>query len=150
MDYVLTKNKIPKRIQRIYWVWLEQRSRCSASAHPRWKTYGGKGIKVEYGSREFIEWYLANVPKVGKWHVGRIDHSKNYCFKNIEVQTPRENTQELHFRNSPNAKLDRKKVAQIRKFLIENPWQGAKSLVARALEVSPATITYLQQNKTWR
>ncbi len=75
---------------------VDQRRRCSNPKNSGYKTYGAKGIKVEYTSRQFIAWYLENIKKFKgkKPSVGRIDHSKNYTFDNIEIQSCSDNAKE--------------------------------------------------------
>lgn len=73
-----------------------QRQRCNNPRNPDYKTYGAKGIRVEYGLVELFQWAesLNLRHKKEKWVIGRIDHSKNYSINNIEVQTPSENSKE--------------------------------------------------------
>lgn len=86
--------------KRAYWTWSRQKRRCSNNAHPDFKYYGSKNITVEYTSREFIGWYLEEIKKVSTEcrDVGRIDHSKNYNFGNISLQTRSENVAEKNER----------------------------------------------------
>ena len=78
-----------------------QKARCYNPKDPRYSTYGAKGVCVEYTQEEFVEWYLKNVPS--GFHVGRIDHDKNYSFHNIEIQTVQENSRERIARLGPPA-----------------------------------------------
>lgn len=77
-----------------------QRARCNNPEHPYYKYYGAKGVRVEYGTRDFVGWYLVAVSQFkGKNPtVGRIDHTKNYRFDNIEMQSRESNTREMCLR----------------------------------------------------
>lgn len=93
--------KMPKEVRRAYSSWSNQRSKCNSKKNPDYKYYGGKGIRVEYDSSEFIGWWLDNIKK-RKWKdptVGRIDHDKNYCFENIEMQERSDNSMERYVRH---------------------------------------------------
>lgn len=69
--------------------------RCYCKTNPRFKTYGAKGIKIEYTKRQFIQWYLDNYKRRMKIpSVGRIDHSKNYKFDNIKFEELSDNSME--------------------------------------------------------
>jgi hypothetical protein len=88
-----------------------QRRRCYTPTNPRFKDYGAKGIKVEYKKAEFIAWYLKNYIEFNGQisSVGRIDHSKNYSFDNIEFQSLAENSMERINRcgsTKPRIKVD--------------------------------------------
>ena len=78
-----------------------QRARCENPEHPYYKYYGAKGIRVEYGTREFIGWYIENFKnfKGENPTVGRKDHSKNYRFDNIRFESREENSAESCRRN---------------------------------------------------
>lgn len=89
-----------------YYSWRDQRNRCYSPRHPSYKNYGAKGIRVEYSAREFIGWWIHNKSQKS-WRiatVGRLDHSKNYCFENIEMQEKSDNAKEVHerlYKNNP-------------------------------------------------
>lgn len=93
---ILQIKKMAALPARAYQSWQDQRKRCLNKKSRAWKWYGAKGIRVEYSSRDFIGWYLAEYKK-RKWispTVGRIDHSKNYSFENIEMQEALDNSRE--------------------------------------------------------
>ncbi len=96
------KMSIPQR--KAYQVWFSQRDRCSSQKHASYKYYGAKGIKVKYGSREFMDWWVAEYEKCNykKPSVGRIDHSKDYEFGNIEMLERGDNTREMLARTGGN------------------------------------------------
>lgn len=91
--------EMPKIIKKAYNVWRGQRGRCYNKKHHSYKYWGKKGIKVEYSSREFIGWYLENIKKYkGKSpSIGRIDHSKNYSFNNIIIESIQDNSKKVAF-----------------------------------------------------
>ncbi len=83
-------------VAKAYQSWLDQRKRCNNKNSMSYRWYGAKGIQVEYSSREFTSWYLEQFKK-RDWKqptVGRIDHSKNYSFDNIEMQERSDNSSE--------------------------------------------------------
>lgn len=83
-----------------------QRRRCNNPRQPGFKSYGARGIKIEYGTIEFLRWvrknFSAKMVKLRKrgveLHIGRIDHDKGYRLDNIEIVTARENGKELRKR----------------------------------------------------
>ena len=74
-----------------------QIQRCYYKSKKDYKYYGAKGIEVSYSKRDFVSWYLFNIKnfKGKKPTVGRIDHSKNYSFDNIEMQELTDNINEM-------------------------------------------------------
>lgn len=146
----LTKGRMPRNVQRAHWIWLEQRRRCANPKHRRYRTYGGQGVRVEYAARDFIGWYLDAVREHSfPMHVGRIDHSKSYCFDNIELQTPSENAKEVHARAAPTAKLTALQVEAIRQEL-ETEKRGDLTRLAQQYGVSVAAIYHIKAGATWR
>ncbi len=87
----------PDLVKKAYQSWLDQRKRCYNKKSKSYKWYGAKGIKQEYSSREFVNWYLSQI-KLKKYKrpvIGRIDHSGNYKFDNIEIQESADNAREM-------------------------------------------------------
>lgn len=75
-----------------YISWGSQRSRCSYESNKDYKWYGAKGIKVEYSSRDFINWWLNQKLSNCKNVVcSRVDTTKNYSFDNIQLITKDQN-----------------------------------------------------------
>lgn len=98
---ILVRSKMEPLANKAYGVYLNQRNRCYRVNDVSYKYYGAKGIKVEYGSRDFIGWFIENIknkPRNVRYHVGRIDHKKNYSFGNIELVTGKENRVEAKTR----------------------------------------------------
>lgn len=90
--------------------WRAQRQRCNNKNCRNYAFYGKKGVVVEYSSRDFVGWYISEYSKKNWFDptVGRIDHSKNYSFDNIEMQERVDNSIERN-RRLPNAGIPRLK-----------------------------------------
>lgn len=94
-------------------VYKDQRKRCNNMNCAAYKNYGGKGIAVEYTSTDLAHWLKKKltikiknrIAKGEVFHVGRVDHSKNYRLDNIELVTRQENLKERNDRlGGPNRK----------------------------------------------
>lgn len=83
-----------------YGAYRGQLKRCYKSYSNSYDDYGAKGIRVEYETREFMFWYMEKLKTFSGVDpvVGRIDHSKNYSFGNIEMISRTENTKERNER----------------------------------------------------
>lgn len=83
-------------VNKAYASFRAQKSRCENVKDISYSWYGAKGIKIEYTQREFIAWYINEFSKKEyiRPSVGRIDHSKNYSFDNIEIQELSDNCRE--------------------------------------------------------
>lgn len=91
--------KAPDLVIKAYRVQATQRARCRNKKNERYKSYGGNGVKVLYSTDAFVEWYVKNYPRApGKWTVGRIDHSDDYCFDNIRFELVGDNVKERNAR----------------------------------------------------
>lgn len=90
------------KITSTYW---NQVKRCADPKDKSYKTYGGRGFKVEYSREEFGTWFLDKYPKnvpLNVLSLGRIDHSKNYSLDNLTFITKSENSKESIKRNIHN------------------------------------------------
>lgn len=128
---------LAKRAQGIF---NAQRQRCSNKNNNSYKTYGAKGIRVEYGPREFIGWWLAEYKKK-KWHmasVGRIDHSKNYSFDNIEMVEQADNALEMYERTGGNKAVTKTPVVLFTE--TECHAFSSSALAAKFARVTPSLI----------
>jgi len=96
--------KLPRLVLKAYQSYNNQKTRCSNKKVRSYRDYGAKGIIVEYSCREFVAWYLFNIKnKLFKDPVvSRIDHSKNYNFKNIILEERSINSKEAMNRTSKN------------------------------------------------
>lgn len=97
------KVKMEPEARRAYFIYRRMVIRCSNPKVKEFKYYGAKGIKVNIPVREFIGWWLLNIRKK-EWKrpsVGRIDHSGNYEFGNIEMQELSDNIAESVIRGGP-------------------------------------------------
>jgi hypothetical protein len=101
---------LAKRAQGIF---NGQRQRCQNENFDSYKHYGAKGIRVEYSPRDFIGWWISEFKRLGLKHpsVGRIDHSKNYSFDNIEMVEHADNAREMITRTGGN--LEKKPVVLV-------------------------------------
>lgn len=97
---VLDTKQMSLQAKLAYQSWMAQRDRCNNSNNPRYRHYGGKGLKVEYNSREFVGWWLEkNKHFEGKTPtIGRINHDAGYYFSNVMLQDKSDNTKEQHER----------------------------------------------------
>jgi len=79
--------------------YYSQRERCYNPKHYRYKTYGGKGIVIEYSLKELLTWCKAKgINALKDMDIGRIDHSKSYSLDNILLQSRSENSKESFMR----------------------------------------------------
>ena len=91
-----------RTIQAIYY---RQKQRCNNPDHPDYKWWGAKGIKVEYTSKQFVQWYEKAIQEyTGDFpSVGRINHKKKYSLDNIEIQSMSDNAKErIQRKGNPN------------------------------------------------
>ena len=72
----------------------DQLKRCQNPKNPLFKWYGEKGISVKYSLDDFLGWYYENAKGFKRPTVDRIDHSKDYCFENIQIVEKSENSKE--------------------------------------------------------
>lgn len=86
--------------KKAYYAWTNQQQRCTNPKRPDYQYYGGLGIQVEYTREDFIVWYQKAMDEYGGVEptIGRIDHSKNYCFENIRIDSFNENRSERWYR----------------------------------------------------
>lgn len=101
---ILDPSKMSPEARQGYLSWKAQRSKCRNKNNKDYKYYGGKGVQIQYSSRDFVSWWLTNLAKRKSWDtptVGRIDHNGHYCFENIEMQERVENSTERMNRLGP-------------------------------------------------
>jgi len=113
------RGEIGRKLQHIgpalkhaYYSHGSQMQRCYNKNNPRYKSYGAKGIKVEYTRRQLIQWVKENVKNLNdpNFVIGRIDHEKNYNFKNIRIETKHFSSKERVERLGSPSKYIRKKM----------------------------------------
>ena len=82
--------------------WQTMIGRCENPYRPKYKDYGGRGIKVcpEWKTAQnFVRWALGNGYQPGL-QIDRIDNDGDYCPENCRFVTPKENS-----RNRRNTKF---------------------------------------------
>ncbi len=97
---ILVPKKMDKNTKKAYDAYSNQIYRCQNPKRPDYVYYGAKGIKVLYERRDFMGWYLWQLSHhhYDDPSVGRLDHSGNYCFENIEMVEFNENRRERYYR----------------------------------------------------
>lgn len=114
MEYTgpISKSKMPPIVYKAYKSIDGQRQRAKRGNYT-----------VDYGTREFINWWLKELKKREKWHkpsVNRIDHSIGYNFKNIFLDECSINTAERNSRHTKAIKVFKgKKCVFIAKSILE-------------------------------
>lgn len=103
----LDMKKIEGAAKRAYISWRAQRSRCYNPNATSYEFWGGRGVRVRYSSRDFIGWYLEALENFNGIDpvVSRIDHSKDYCFSNIRLESRSENGREAASRICPHLRI---------------------------------------------
>lgn len=85
----------------LYGVWCSMKGRCENPNRPKYKDYGGRGIKVcdeWHDCGAFAEWAFSSGYKRGL-QIDRIDVNGDYCPENCRFVTPKQNS-----RNRRNTK----------------------------------------------
>lgn len=140
----------PKEVRRADSIYCGQKDRCENIKCEKYHRYGLRGIKVRYNKRQFIQWYLDNLPLYkGKDlpTIGRIDHDSHYSFENIKLESLSDNSRERMIR-IPNP--CRKPIKPIR--IIDKKTNKIISIVKTTREaasitgVSKSGIFYQLQN----
>ena len=86
---------------REYGTWMNMRFRCSNKNHPRFKSYGGRGISFDPRWESFESFLDDMGPCPSKKHsLDRVDNNGNYCKENCRWATPTEQA-----RNKGNTRL---------------------------------------------
>lgn len=76
----------------LHWAWHAMRKRCLNPTHHGYKSYGGRGVRVEFESYQDFETYvLTNLgPRPEGTTLDRIDNDGNYEPGNLRWATPKE------------------------------------------------------------
>lgn len=123
----------------LYTVWKTMRTRCNWKNSPRYKDYGGRGIKV---CKRWDSFPLFMEDVLPIWHPGlqldRIDNDGDYCPENVQTLSPAENA-----RKRPSSKITMAIADEIRNSNI----MGSK--LANMYGVSRDVIYAVRSGKTW-
>lgn len=123
-----------------YHSWQNIKSRCLRVNHPKYKRYGGRGIKVcnEWlDIKNFAEWALSHGWKEGLT-IDRIDNDGDYCPENCRWISVSENS-----RKKRTTKIDIATAQEIRTRINEN-WHD----LAREYGCTHGNIWFIMNNFT--
>lgn len=73
-----------------YISWANMRARCNNPNHHRYKSYGGRGIKVCKRWNDFKKFFIDMGPRPEGMTLDRMDVNKNYCKANCRWATDAE------------------------------------------------------------
>ena len=113
------QNKRPS----FYNSWQSMKQRCLNPKNPKYKRYGGRGIKIcieWFDIKNFSKWALKNGWKEG-YTIDRIDNNGDYCPENCRWVSVSENS-----RKKSTTKIDMITAQEIRSRIDENWYDLAK------------------------
>lgn len=122
--------------------WCNMKQRCLNPNHPKYKNYGGRGIKVcnEWlTSSGFFEWALSNGWKEGL-QIDRIDNDGDYCPDNCRWVGISENS-----RKKRTTKISFEQAKEIRRRVQEGEKEHE---LAKEFNVVHGTIWFIVNNFT--
>jgi hypothetical protein len=90
-------------IQKAYWSGTGQINRTTKEFYGNSAYYKHRGIRVRYPLRDYISWFIFEAQKFPQetWKdlvCGRIDHSGDYMFGNVQLETKNSNSKEVMVR----------------------------------------------------
>lgn len=109
------------QVKKAYTSLRAQRSRCNNPKDTSYRYYGGKGVRVLYGTRDFIGWWLEQAslcPRGYRLTVDRIDSHGHYSFDNIQLIPFSKNIAEANARTKIRGvvKIDRETGEVLRRY----------------------------------
>ncbi len=131
--------------KRLHNVWTNMMQRCFNSKVPRYRLYGGRGIKVCQGWKKykvFKLWALENGYNENL-QIDRIDNDGNYCPENCHFVTNAQNN-----RNTSRTKLDWPKVWIMRAFCKDRLLSHKR--IAEIFGVSKEVVSSVSTYRNWK
>lgn len=129
------------KVSKIFWIWLSMRNRCNNPKHKYYKNYGGRNIKICSRWNNFINFLVDMGECPNGLILDRIDNDGNY-----EPSNCRWTDYKTSNRNRRMTKLSMEKAKEIRKLY---SWGFKQYEIAKHFNISPATISYVVNEKKW-
>lgn len=137
-------SKDGKKTTRLHRIWSNMKARCNRKNHPRYKDYGGRGIKLDEDWNcnflSFHSWATSS----GYDHnltIERIDNNQGYSPENCKWIPA-----EKQARNKRDTKLDMAKVESIRRLVSG----GIKtSTVAKIFSIDRHHVNAVMRGQIW-
>lgn len=128
---------------RLYRIWCNMKSRCCNPNTPKYKDYGGRGIRMcnfwKYSFEEFARWAKENGYKDGLT-IDRIDNNSGYCPMNCRWATPAQQSRNQRTNNKYNGicLTDWSKTLKVERralhnFIKRNGWENAITFYTKKL-----------------
>ena len=104
-----------KHLQRL---WGNMKSRCENPLNKRYKSYGGKGIRIELTKHDILFlWKRDKAHLLEKASIDRINPEKNYSLENCRFIEMSDNSRRHNFKLNNSKKYDPNGQEKISKFL---------------------------------
>ena len=138
---------------RIYRVWTAMRERCNNSKHPRYASYGGRGIKVcpEWDNYAvFLQWMMDQEYRPGL-QIDRIDNDDGYYPANCRLCTHSEQMQNrrLPSRHKTGKRYNRTELTAEDIYTIRES-ELSYAQLARKYDIHSTHARNIKLRKSWR